>query len=432
VIKQKETAKHLRSLTVSALALSFCVIFGAKTAWALSAPTVLSPRANQQFAPNEKITVSGVVANNSIVYTFIDGKLIGGIKAKNGNKGTASFSYQLPKTFPVGNHALTFQAGIGNAKSPYSSPLPFVVPNKMARLIDGVIVNSAQAKNQSVAVMIENMSVVRPQAGLASAAVVYETLAEGGIPRFVAIFDRVDMPKVGPVRSARPYYVDWAKEYNSVYLHAGGSRDALDEIGRRKVRSIDALVNKTAKYFARFRVPAPHNLFTSGAKFTAIKKDFKLEATAVNFDAWKFKDEIALAKRPNEKRQLVIDFKSGSPYIVAYKYDKASNSYLRSNGGKPFLDANYAKPTQVKVKNVIVQVIPKEKVLDRKKRIELDITGTGKGYLMLDGKLQNITWRKANMDNRTRFYYTNGNEVELNRGNTWIEVVPKDRPVLYK
>jgi hypothetical protein len=432
VVKQKVNKKQLQTLVISTLVLCFFVSFGAKQALALSAPTALTPKVNQQFTPNEKITVSGVAANNSTVYVFVDGKLLGGIKAKNGKNGTASLQYILPKTFAVGEHALTLQAVSGKVKSPYSAPLKFVIPKKMARLIDGVIVDSAQAKNQSVAVMIENMSVVRPQAGLASASVVYETLAEGGIPRFLAIFDRTDMPKVGPVRSARPYYIDWAKEYGSIYLHAGGSRDAFNEIGRYKLRSIDALVSKTAKYFNRTKAAAPHNLFTTGAKLATIKKDFKTDTLAVNFDTWKFKDEIVLAKRPNEKRQLIIDFKSGSQYVVAYKYDKASNSYLRFNGGKAHTDANYAKSTQIKVKNVIVQVINKEKVLDNKKRIELDITGTGKGFLMLDGKLQNITWKRANMNSRTRFYYANGQEVELNRGNTWIEVVPKDRPVLYK
>ncbi|MFA6909326.1 MAG: DUF3048 C-terminal domain-containing protein, partial [Patescibacteria group bacterium] len=253
------------------------------------------------------------------------------------------------------------------------------------------------------------------------------------VPRFLALFARTDMPKVGPVRSSRPYYADWAKEYLAPYLHAGGSRDAFNEIGRLRLRSIDALVNKTAKYFYRAgKVATTHNLFTKGSTLAAIKKDFKADGAKSLFQSWKFKDDPLLAKRPNEKRQLIIDFKSGSQYIVAYKYEKASNSYLRFNGGKAHLDANYPKPTQIRAKNVIVQLIEKEKVLDRQKHLELKITGTGRGWLLLDGKLHQIIWKKPNASARTMYYYLNNKEVEFNRGNTWIEVVPKDRPVVYR
>jgi hypothetical protein len=227
--------------------------------------------------------------------------------------------------------------------------------------------------------------------------------------------------------------VDWAKEYGGPLLHAGGSRDALNEIGKLKVRSIDALVNKTAKYFFRVgKYASTHNLFTSKVFIPKIKKDFGLTKVKATFEAWKFKDEAPLAKRPNEKRQLIIDFKSGSQYVVAYKYERSSNSYARFNGGKPHLDANYPQKTQIKVKNVVVQLIEKERVIDWKKHLTLQITGSGRGWLLQDGKLQKIIWKKPNSAARTKYYFLNGKEVELNRGNTWIEVVPKDRPVLFK
>ncbi|MFA6198124.1 MAG: DUF3048 domain-containing protein [Patescibacteria group bacterium] len=432
VIKQKETRNNLRRITISAIVLSVFVVFWAKQALALSAPTILSPKNNQQIVRDQPIIVTGLVANNSSVFIIMDGKVIGGTKIANGKKGTASFRYQSKLKYGPGKHTIQAQAISGKIKSAFTAKITVQVPKVLPSRLNGVMMDSNQANEPPVAVMIENTPEARPQAGLASAGVVYETLAEGGIPRFVALYNRDDMPKVGPVRSARPYYVDWVKEYQGAYMHAGGSYDAFQEIGRLKVRSLDALVSKTAKYFFRTKNAAPHNLYTSGAKMKQAKVDYKVNTIQATYESWKFKNDLELKKRPNEKRQLIVDFKSGAAFIATYKYDKASNSYLRYNGGRPQYDANYSKPTQVKAKNVIVQLIPKEKILDRKKRIQLDITGTGKGYLLIDGKLQNITWKRPNMNYRTKYYYANGKEIELNRGNIWIEVVPKDRTVLYK
>ncbi len=402
-------------------------------AYALSAPTIRTPKNNYVLPPDTSLTVSGLVANNSSVFFFIDGKLIGGVRAKNGKKGTASFAFKAKQTWPAGSHTLRAQAVFGKDKSVYTDPLTFTVPKIWPRRVDGVMVDAAKANLTPVAVMIENLAQVRPQSGLASASIVYETLAEGGVPRFLAIFARDDMLKVGPIRSARPYFVDWAREYDAPLLHAGGSRDALEEVGRVHARSIDALVNKTARYFFRVgKTETTHNLFTNKKQIAAVKKDFKTDVTKAVFGTWKFKDSPAFAKLPKEKRALIIDFRSGKQNIVAYRYDRASNSYARENGGKPHVDVNYPKPTQIKVKNVVVQLIEKERVLDRQKHLALKITGQGKGWLLQDGKLYQIIWKKAKAESRTKFYFTNGKEVEFNRGNTWIEVVPNDRPVVYK
>lgn len=414
--------------------LSGLFIFGAShAAQALSGPTITVPKDGATIPPDTSLVIAGLAKNGSTIFLFIDGKLIGGVKVKNGKKGTASFRFQPKQTYGVGKHIIQARAIRGEEKSNWTDKITFVIPKVWPRRLDGVIVDSKKANVLPYAVMIENLAQVRPQSGLADASVVYETIAEGGVPRFLAIFIKDDIPKIGPVRSTRPYYVDWAKEYGAPLLHAGGSRDAFNEVGKLKVRSIDALAKKTARYFYRLgKYINTHNLFTKKNLLAAIKKDYGLDKIKATFESWKFKDEIALAKRPNEKRQLIIDFKSGKQYIVAYKYDRASNSYLRFNGGQPHLDANYPQKAQIKVKNVIVQLTEKEKVLDWQKHLSLKITGTGRGWLLQDGKLHQIIWKKSKSDSRTKYYFFNGKEVEFNRGNTWIEVVPKDRSVLYK
>lgn len=423
-------AKYIFALTIM---MSGVFIFGVHSAQALSGPTVISPKNGYILPPDTQLVVTGLVKNGSSVFLFIDGKLMAGVLPKNGKKGTASFKFKVKPNFSIGNHTIQTIARQQKVTSAYTDKITFTVPKVWPRRIDGLMVPSAQANTVPISIMIENLYTVRPQAGLAAASVVYETLAEGGIPRFLAIFARTDMPKVGPVRSARPYYVDVAKEYNATLMHAGGSRDAFNEVGRMKLRSIDALVNKTARYFFRAGPSATtHNLFTKSALLKAVYNDFKLDTVKATFQSWKFKDDPVLAKRPNEKRTLTIDFRSGSQYIVAYRYERISNSFIRYNGGKPFLDANLPKNTPVRVKNVIVQLIEKEKVLDWQKHLALQITGSGRGWLLQDGKLQQIMWRKAKVDSRTVFYYLNGREVELTRGNTWVEIVPKDRVVTWK
>ncbi|MFH1171521.1 MAG: DUF3048 domain-containing protein [bacterium] len=428
-IKQKTVLSALCVLTI-ALAIAF---LHPQPARALAAPTLLSPADGYTVPPDTPLRFSGVTPKNTTVYFIVDGKVIGGVKTKTTKKPTAGFSFTPKKTFSSGKHTVQIQAVSNTEKSGTTLPQTFRIPSTWPRRVDGILVPANQANIVPVAVMIENLSIVRPQSGLASASVVYETLAEGGIPRLLAIFARTDMKKVGPVRSSRPYFVDWASEYQGAYLHAGGSRDALNEIGKVRLRSIDALVGKTAKYFFRAgKVASTHNLFTRGTLLKQVKSAFGLAEKKASFRSWKFKNDPPLAKRPKQQKQLTIDFKSGAGYIVRYAYEQSTNSWLRFNGGKPHTDANYAKPTQIRAKNVIVQLVPKERILDKKLRILLDITGSGKGWLLQDGGLQRITWKKTSASARTLFFLQNGTEVNFNRGSTWIEVVPSNRTVVWK
>ncbi len=425
---------HPLFVVSGAIAAAGFFIFGfAEPVQALSAPTIISPQAGYVLPPDQTLKVTGVSPRDAAVYVFVDGKLNGGVKVKNGRTGAASFAYTVKGSLAAGTHTIEAQAIVAGEKSGYTEKISFTVPKVWPRRLDGVIVDAAKANMQPIGVMVENLSTVRPQSGLASASVVYEALAEGGVPRFLAIFARDDMVKVGPVRSARPYYADWAKEYGAALLHAGGSQDAFKEIGALKVRSIDALVNRTARYFSRVgKGVSTHNLFALRKQIQSLRKDYKIDTAKATFDAWKFKDDPALANRPNNQKQLSIDFKSGKSYIVGFRYQKSSNSFERFNGGKAHLDANYPKATQIRAKNVVVQLIEKERVIDRQKHLALQVTGTGKGWLAQDGTIQQITWKKTGAAGRTKFYYGNGKEVEFNRGATWIEVVPKDRPVIWK
>ncbi|MEK7537831.1 MAG: DUF3048 domain-containing protein [Patescibacteria group bacterium] len=293
----------------------------------------------------------------------------------------------------------------------------------MPRKLDGLPVPKGQENLWPIAVMIDNYPAARPQAGLQSASIVYETLAEGGIPRFMAIFAQRKMAEVGPVRSTRPYFVKEAAEINAAMAHAGGSPDGLNLLKNLRMQSIWAIKGAFAKFFYRAHGGGVHGLYTSGTKLTTALKQAKTDRLKALYRPWKFVDQAQTKQRPNGKHGATINLGAGRSYDVEYRYDKKSDSYLRFTGYRPQIDRLTKR--QIAVKNVIIMNTAKEKVLDRKGRLDIKVTGRDTGYLLKDGKVIPIIWTKKSNRARTIFTTRNGKEVQLNRGNTWITIVPR-------
>jgi hypothetical protein len=260
---------------------------------------------------------------------------------------------------------------------------------------------------------------------LQSASIVYETLAEGGIPRYMAIFaDPASLKNVGPVRSTRPYFVRFAAEINAVMAHAGGSPDGLNLIKKLRMQSFMGISGTYAKYFFRAFGSGVHGLYTSGTKLMAALKQAGTLKLKPLYQNWKFGDSAALAQRPNGKHGATIDFSYGKSYVAEYSYDKKQDKYLRYTGGRAVIDRATSK--QVVVRNVLILDTAKEKVLDKMGRLDINVIGKGTGYLLKGGKVTKITWTKKS--DRARMIFTDAKtkqEVVLTRGNTWIEIVPK-------
>jgi hypothetical protein len=303
-----------------------------------------------------------------------------------------------------------------------------VAPKKpvvlVPRKIDGVWVPKGTENQWPVAVMIDNHTAARPQSGLQSASIVYETLAEGGIPRYMAVFADANVKAVGPVRSTRPYFVRFAAEINAAMAHAGGSPDGLKLVTKLKMFSLEGIKGKFAKLFYRAYGGGVHGLYTNVAALYKALKVTNLGKVKPLYQNWKFGDSAVLAQRPNGKHGATIDFSYGQSYVAEYRYDKKQDKYLRYTGGKQLIDRQTKK--QVVVRNVIIVNVPKEKVLDRQGRLDINVIGRGTGYLLKGGKVINIAWSKKNDRARTIFTDTKTKqEVVLTRGNTWIEIVPK-------
>lgn len=297
------------------------------------------------------------------------------------------------------------------------------------RRIDGVLIDNVDEVNKfPVAVMIENLSTVRPQTGLGAANVVYETLAEGGITRFMAVFARENIPEIKPVRSARPYYLEWVSEYDALYVHAGGSPEALQAIDGLGIHDLDALT--LGRFFWRGPGVAPHNLYTSMRNIELRLNDLELLEVEPTYDSWKFKDETDGGSKDADGNLIEVDFSRVS-YNANFTYDAENNCYLRSHGdGEAHTEASTGD--QLCPKNVVVQVVPPAEDAGEKGRISLDVNGEGRVVVFRDGEAVEGVWKKNGREDRTRFYDTNDEEIDLVRGQVWISIIPSDKRFEYE
>lgn len=303
-------------------------------------------------------------------------------------------------------------------------------PTVFARTLDGVLVGKqGEAAPFPLGIIIENLPETRPQYGLSLVSVVYETLVEGGATRFLAVFPGAPegATKIGPVRSLRSYYAEWVSEYHAAIAHAGGSPDALRMVIAFTMKDVNAIGHE-AMYFVRDHAfAAPHNLFSSGALLSALLRD-KGWTKATAFTPWTFKDDMPLEARPADDQYVRVKF-SGVAFETEFRYRRATNTYARFNAGKPHTDALTGE--QLQVKNVVVQIVPKVLAIGEKGRLTLDVHGTGKALIFVDGGMNVGTWRKADRTGRTEFFFEDGSPAQLNRGQTWVEVVPEDKTVEY-
>jgi hypothetical protein len=286
----------------------------------------------------------------------------------------------------------------------------------------------AAAQQPVIGVMIENLYPdARPQSGLGEAGVVYETLAEGGITRFLAIFQEPLPPSIGPVRSLRPYFLDWGLEYGIPVAHAGGSQPALEAVPTSGLKDINALVYDGSYFFRTTDRAAPHNLYTDDQKLAAL--DTKLGfATAPTFKPLPRK-----ANKPETTPThptITINF-SSTPYQVEYAFSASTDTYLRSMGGAPHIERNTGQ--QIQVKNVVVEFVPTSYATqaDGKPETDLNLIGQGQALVFTDGGVTPGTWNKSSASAQTQLLDSAGKPISFNRGNTWYEVVPNGYTVSY-
>jgi hypothetical protein len=285
--------------------------------------------------------------------------------------------------------------------------------------LSGLEVAPELAARPVTGVMIENSPDARPQSGLQDAGVVYEAIAEGGITRFLAVFQDTSPQYVGPVRSLRPYYLDFAAPYQASIAHVGGSPDALSQVRSGAYRDIDQFFNSGSYWRISTRY-APHNVYTSFEKLDALNQ--KKGYTKSEYTPWKRKQEKPAAAPTVSHIDVKI---SSALYYSHYDYDKASNAYLRSEGGKPHLQITSASDkaaTQIHPK-VVLALVMSYSVLDRAGHSGYGTTGSGQMYVFQDGTLTQGTWSKADRNSMFNFKDAAGQPLALDAGQVWITAV---------
>ena len=285
-----------------------------------------------------------------------------------------------------------------------------------------------ESKSRPYAVMVNNISVARPyQSGLEDAYIIYEMIAEGGITRFLALFKDQNTERIGTIRSARHYYLDYVLENDAYFVHWGWSPQAQSDIKTLDIDNINGLTYGT-KYFWKdtsLNVGTEHTAYSSVEKLNAAVKKLKYRTETnkdllLNYSA----DEINLKDMENAQVANNVSIKYSSSTTSQYTYDEETGRYLRSVNGKAHTD--YVTKEQYSFENIITYQIKNTTIGgDDKGRQELDNIGTGIGYYISNGYAVPIKWEKKNRSSQTKYYFENGEELIINDGNTFIQIQPK-------
>lgn len=298
------------------------------------------------------------------------------------------------------------------AKEEIQAPEP-PPPTTVASPLTGVQVTPDLAKLPVTGIMIENSPDARPQSGLVDAGVVYEAIAEGGITRFLTLFQESRPGYIGPVRSVRPYYLDFLAPYDAPIAHAGGSAQALAEIRAQGIKDLDHGANAGAYQRVSNRF-APHNLYTNRDALLGIHNARGWNTS--NFTGFPRKADQPSTTPPNAR---TVDLTISAPlYNPHFDYDAPSNSYVRSMGGKPHVDEKSGKQINPKVIVVIVTSHRYAGIYS-----VYGVTGTGQAYIIQDGNLTQGVWEKTDRKSQYKFGDANGAPLALNAGQTWITLV---------
>lgn len=299
--------------------------------------------------------------------------------------------------------------------------LPKLVPSPLT----GVEVTQDLARRPVIGVIIENSPDARPQSGIAEAGVVFEAIAEGGITRFLALYQEDTPANIGPVRSLRPYYLDWSLSFDAAVAHVGGSPEALSrarsELGKKDLDQF----RYGNKAFDRvnFR-QAPHNVYTSMERLLGIAREAGVNSSSFTPLARKTKSP---SPTPNAT-SITVNFSSRA-FQVGWAYDATNNNYARSNAGAAQTDRDSAAPVKA---DVIVVMKASYTSAGGSGRQAIATNAGGEAHIFQDGVVTKGSWSRAGNTSQFVFKDLSGVEIKLNPGRTWFEIIPINQSVTYQ
>ena len=327
---------------------------------------------------------------------------------------------------------------------------PVEIPKKEVQIFKGT--------DRPIAVMIDNHSGAWPQANIDKAYLVYEIVVEGGETRLMALFKEQDLEKIGPVRSSRHYFLDYALENDAIYVHHGWSPQAESDISKLKVNNINGIQESSKDFWRVKDKSSPHNMFTSTESILKIaqRKGYETKSnreSLLNYNAYEFdltdKYKIKLEEieeRSEDEEQTIISDEQGAntkalvarnvtiPHsklqTVKYEYDEDTKTYKRY--ARKRLQTDYITGEAIKTKNIIITMCDNYTLQDseNKGRQGLKNIGTFDGYYITNGKAIPIKCIKTERSKQTIYRDLDGNEIEVNDGNTFINICPTDAEIV--
>lgn len=316
----------------------------------------------------------------------------------------------------------------------FDSKIPTPMPNPprdKENPINGELYTAKEYKDMlsrfPIAIMIDNHIDARNQSGYLDADLVYETLAEGGITRNMMILWGRSAKELGPIRSARQYFIEWMYPFDTLYMHVGwaSSTDPRVDAGGNMIKLGVRTMDRAGTYWRSKEKFAPHNAYSSSEILYNKAPTFGYTGAPKEIESWQFKKDAKIGERGPESTVSIVFFErlnNGGLYDVTWTYDPEKNVYLRSINNTPHIDQNYG--TQVYAKNVIIDRVEMISTYDSKGHIIITTIGEGDSIILRDGQITKGRWKKPAIENRTRYYDASGEEIEFNRGITWIEAVP--------
>ena len=291
-------------------------------------------------------------------------------------------------------------------KEPQGQPSP----------LSGIYADEEILKNRIVAISFDNHPKARWQAGLKDAEIVYEFPVEGPYTRYLGLYIINNPSSLGPIRSARPYLVTMAYEFDAIFVHVGGSEQAKKDARNLQIAEIDGLTSSSKVFWRDSSKRAPNNMYSSMEVLRQAQNDKSFREEG-KYEGFLF-DHQDKDRFGDSAKKISIIYNNENK--TDYEYDLDSDTYNRFKDGKAHIDE--IDESQIRAKNIIIQKA-NMKVLDREGRLSINLETTGQGLFITKGVANEIKWVKESRKAKTKYLDLNGDEIILNPGTTWIQIV---------
>lgn len=266
---------------------------------------------------------------------------------------------------------------------------------------------------------INNHPLARPQSGLAQADIVYEMLAEGDVTRFLALYQSEMPASIGPIRSARSYFIDIAKGLDAFYIAHGYSPEAKSMLEKKVVENINGMHYDGTFFKRSSERKAPHNSYISGENVAAGAEKVGASMLYQKKVSYPFYDGAENVKIGVAANEVTMKYNNGGSFNSHYVYDREKQRYTRYSANVETID--YTTKESIQLANILFFEMP-HRVIDSVGRRDITITGGGKAYVFQAGTMREVAWE--NTDGLLIAVEEDGSEVKLVPGKSWVHFVP--------